>query len=233
MTSQQPEQATFTSPTSLHASRICFADLPFEIRSQIWNLTCEPRILCLHINQHVTPAPLDSDGKIQELPRTLSIGFDCSIVTSCPTKEFDEYRERLTRLAWQAQLESSGESPLISFDGSGLSKELDAGVERHAQLAAVEASGHTLSGGRVVQSPAALYICQESRALALQRSKRAFGRVTLEAPFAFFCNACYELGDTSAFDDAVIGQPKIWVDFDKDVIVVDSPDFIPMPIKNI
>jgi hypothetical protein len=153
---------------------------------------------------------------------TLSIGFDCSIVTSCPSTEFDEYRERLTRLAWQANLESSGESPLISFDDSGPSKELDAGIERRAQLAAVEASGHTLSGGLVVQSPATLYICQESRALALQRYKRVFGRVTLDAPFAFFCNACYELGDTSPWQNAVIGQPKIWVDIGRDVVVVDS-----------
>jgi hypothetical protein len=137
-------------------------------------------------------------------------------------KEFDEYRERLTRLAWQANLESSGESPLISFKDSGPSKELDTGVERRAQLAAVEVSGHTLSGGNVVQSPTTLYICQESRALALQRYKRAFGRVTLDAPLSFFCNACYELGDTSAWDNAVIGQPKIWVDFETDVIVVDS-----------
>jgi hypothetical protein len=163
MASQQPEQseqATFASLTHLHPSRLFFADLPFEIRIQIWNLTFEPRILCLHINQHVTPVPLDSDSKrIEQSSHTLSIGFDCSIVTSCPSKEFDEYRERLTRLAWQANLESSGESPLISFDDSGPSKELDAGVERRAQLAAVEASGHTLSGGHVVQSPATLYIC--------------------------------------------------------------------------
>jgi len=219
MASQQPEQATFASPTPLHPSRPSFADLPFEIRSLIWNLTCEPRILCLHINQHVTPVPLDLDGKrIANSQHTLSIGFDCSVVTSSPSKEFDEYNERLRKLVWRAQ----NESPLISFDDSGPSKELDATVERRAQLAAVEASGHTLSGGHVVQSPAALYICQESRVLAQQRYKRAFGRVTLGTSFGFFCNACYELGDTSPFEDAVIGEPKIWVDFERDVIVVDS-----------
>jgi len=47
--------------------------------------------------------------------------------------------------------------------------------------------------------------------------------VTLDAPFVFFCTANgLELGDTSAWDDAVIGQPKIWVDFERDVIIVDS-----------
>jgi hypothetical protein len=114
MASKQPEQATFASPTPLHPSRISFADLRFEIRTQIWNLTFEPRILCLHINQHAIPAPLDPDGKrIDQSSHTLSIGFDCSIVTSCPLKEFDEYRERLMRLAWQANLESSGESSYL------------------------------------------------------------------------------------------------------------------------
>jgi hypothetical protein len=182
------------------------------------------RILCLHINQHVTTAPLDEDGKkLQQSPRTLSIGFDCSIVTTSPSNEFDEYRARLTRLA---ALDSAADTLFISYNSSDAnippSKGYDECAERGAQLAAVEASGHTLAGGKIISRPTTLYICHESRALALQRYKPAFGRVQLDAKYDFFCNDCYELGDNSAWDKAIFREPKIWVDFEQDAIVVDS-----------
>jgi hypothetical protein len=90
-----------------------------------------------------------------------------------------------------------------------MSNEYDEYAERRAQLAIIEATGHTLSGGSTVPGPATLYVCQESWVLALQRYKPAFGRVQLDAPFRFFCNASYELGDISAWDKTLIGKPRI------------------------
>jgi hypothetical protein len=113
--------------------------------------------------------------------------------------KFDEYRARLTRLA---ALDSAADTLLISYNSSDAnippSNGYDECAERGAQLAAVEASGHTLSGGKIIPGPTTLYICHDSSALALQRYKPTFGRVQLDAKYDFFCNDCYELGDNSA-----------------------------------
>jgi hypothetical protein len=143
-------------------------------------------------------------------------------VTTSPSNEFDEYRDRRTRLA---SLESAADT-LISFDSSdattSLSNEFNEAADRRAQLATVEAAGHTLSGGSTIPGPASLYVCQESRVLTLQGYRPVFGRLQLDAPFKFCCNACYEPGDNSAWDKALVREPKIWVDFERDVIVVES-----------
>jgi hypothetical protein len=70
--------------------------------------------------------------------------------------------------------------------------------------------------------PVALHVCHESRALALQRYKRAFGRAILDVPYRFFCETCYEMGNNSVWGNAQMGTPRIWVDFERDIIVVDS-----------
>jgi hypothetical protein len=178
---------TSIAPPPLPPSRISFLDLPYEIRRQIWLLTFEPRILCLHINQHVTPARLDFEGmEIQESPRVISVSFDCKVPTASPSDEFDEYYNR----------------------------------RRH--LVTLRSDGDILSGGRAMPGPVALHICHESRALALQRYKRAFGRAILDVPYKFFRETRYEMGDNSVWENAQMGTPKIWVDFERDIIVVDS-----------
>jgi len=114
----------------------------------------------------------------------------------------------------------------VSFDckvpTASPSDEFDEYYNRRRHLVALRSDGDILSGGRAMPGPVALHICHESRALALQRYKRAFGRAILDVPYKFFRETRYEMGDNSVWENAQMGTPKIWVNFERDIIVVDS-----------
>ena len=96
------------------------------------------------------------------------------------SNEFDEFCDQQKWLACLKRLVK----PFLLFDQDkedlSFTKECEEYTERCAQLAAIEPAGWTLRRGKTIPGPANLYICQESRVLALQRDVLAFGNICLD-----------------------------------------------------
>jgi hypothetical protein len=76
--------------------------------------------------------------------------------------------------------------------------------------------------------PAALFVCRERRQLALQRYQPAFSSVTVGVHNAFFSPSftgrwtIRKLEDTRRWKDRKFGKKQFWVDFERDIVVVDT-----------
>jgi hypothetical protein len=90
-------------------------------------------------------------------------------------------------------------------------------------------TNHLFSTGSL-RGPAALFVCRESRQLALQRYQPAFSStssVTVEVHNAFFSPpypgpwTIRKLEDTRRWNDRKLGK-SIWVNFEQDIVVVDT-----------
>ncbi|KAF4617082.1 hypothetical protein G7Y89_g15067 [Cudoniella acicularis] len=75
---------------------LTFSDLPTEIREQIWNLSFEPRILCLHAHEHHISVSPTADN--WDPPSLAAMSFTCSVASATsshpamsPVQVFKDY----------------------------------------------------------------------------------------------------------------------------------------------
>ncbi|KAF8852449.1 hypothetical protein BDZ45DRAFT_110758 [Acephala macrosclerotiorum] len=159
-----------------HAS---FSNLPPEIRQEIWRLSFEPRVLCLHIHAR----ELDYNSR-----KNLAVSFTCTVLDSRSGQTPDDiFAER------------SEATPQVPKD----TREINS-----------KSLGPTSLG------PVHLYICWESRAVALRRYELAFteaedleqGKQRLRS------RQDVALKD---WDSRNSWQKGIWVDFERDIVLLD------------
>jgi hypothetical protein len=165
-----------------------FSSLPTEIRQYIWGLTFEPRILCIHINRRIAPKYRGKNGRGQQIDddtrKTLAISFTCT-----------------------ALIPSSGEK--VTPDDV-----FETRAEAIPQMTreVVKKMGIT-SPGPTSLGPAQLYVCSESRAVAMKRYQLAFNGVDIDLKPGDVREDWYQ---------RKLEQRGIWVDFDNDIIFVDE-----------
>jgi hypothetical protein len=124
-----------------------FSDLPAEIRQYIWDLSFEPRTLCLHVKEHTAPRDPERANEPNFLD-TVAVTFTCTVLSAAspkiPNEIFEARAQSLPQVRW--------------------SKKMAAG------LSAVPTASTSLG-------PAQLYVCSESRSRATKRYQLAFGGV--------------------------------------------------------
>ncbi|KUJ16966.1 uncharacterized protein LY89DRAFT_718676 [Mollisia scopiformis] len=165
-----------------------FSGLPPEIRYDIWQLSFEPRLLCLHMHRLITPEPSDHSpsGLSKDSRKVIAVSFTCTALDS-----------RSERTPNDVFVEYSNISPPVSVD-----------FLRNMQ---VGPPGPTALG------PVQLYVCRESRALAMRRYELAFGGTEQD-------NENLNPRQYAALEEwhrKKLWEKKIWVDFNSDVVLVE------------
>lgn len=179
---------------------LTFSSFPVEIREIIWLESFQSRILCLHTHQRIAPPHRDVNGKeLKRFQETVAVSFTC---TALPA------------------LDSCS-------DNSRESKTPDEVFQAHSdyvQKKQKKSDMGTMALGRISLGPVQLYVCRESRALALKRYQRAFGGVYL----ILSGRLNREMWDSRGIADhqewhrRKLWEKRIWVDFEHDVIFVDT-----------
>jgi hypothetical protein len=173
-----------------------FSDLPPELRQDIWTLTFEPRILCIHMYRRIAPKCSDQNEVWEQLDdrnrMTLAVSFTCTALNPQRDENIvpnDVYQERANMLP---------QSKRFKLHDMDALKKLG-----------------TMSPGPTSLGPVALYVCSESRAVGTKRYEFAFkGK-----------NIALIQGDPDARADwhrRKLGERGIWVDFERDIVFIDS-----------
>jgi hypothetical protein len=139
---------------------------------------------------------LKENGELSDCFQSVTVSFDCTVANTYPSVEFAEQFKKHRPRTW-----------------------LDKWIARGAI--------HLFSRGSL-RGPAALFVCHESRQLALQRYQPAFSSVTVEVHNAFFSPpypgrwTIRKLEDTRRWKDRKFGKKQFWIDFERDIVVVDT-----------
>jgi hypothetical protein len=190
------------SPPSTTTSFSPFPYLPPELREQIWLSSFQPRVLCLHIDVHVEPVGWRHNCTKDPPPgtRAIWVNFECTVPFNHPAIEFDErYSERLERFERREIPFGARELP---FATNKLFSRGDPSI------------------------PAALFVCHESRQLALGKYERAFGRVVVDVDNAFLVRQdrtieIRMLEHSRLWNERSFGKKRSWVNFEQDIVVVE------------
>ena len=174
-----------------------FDSLPLELRQRIWDLTLKPRILCLHIHRRLAPLLGGPNGELLDGPmRTVAVSFTCSEFVASSTNS-----------------SHTAEGIFASFAQKVYQKHKDDGSDwRMGSL-----TGPTPLG------PVALYVCRESREIAIQRYCLAFRGTNIDLDGNN--KASWEQRspeDKAEWDRCRLSDRGIWVDFSRDIIFVDG-----------
>ena len=189
-----------------------FSSLPHEVREMIWLASFETRIVCLHIHQRIAPPYRDANGsELQGYQKTIAITFSSTVLTSSDPKDVD----------------------------CGTPPTPDEVFQRHCETVRKAAKDHSgdigTLAGRTSRGPVQLYVCHESRALALKRYQRAFAGIAVRSSFSGLLfraqlprgEPSYNLEeglqiDRQTWSRRQLWEKRIWVDFERDVILVDT-----------
>ncbi|CZR62142.1 uncharacterized protein PAC_12039 [Phialocephala subalpina] len=170
-----------------------FSSLPPEIRQEIWLLSFEPRVLCLHMHQRIAPRQSDYDPHQLDYNSriVLAVSFTCTALGSRSVQTPDDiFAER---------------SKAIPQVPTTYIKEM-----------------HTKSPGPTSLGTVQLYVCRESRAVAMRRYELAFGG-TIKKEFQRV-KQNLDPRQKVALEDwesRKLWEKRIWVDFDNDIILME------------
>jgi hypothetical protein len=177
-----------------------FSDFPAEIRQHIWDLSFEPRILCLHVKEHT--APRDPEGANEpNVLDTVAVTFTCTVLDPAsprvPNDIFEVRAQALPQIRW--------------------SKKMTAGLR-------------DIPSAPTSLGPPQLYACSESRSRAAKRYQLAFGGVDydLAAKMRFRSSKERKIANRKrkvareSWQQKKLWEKRIWVDFDNDIIVLDT-----------
>ncbi|KUJ09612.1 uncharacterized protein LY89DRAFT_274078 [Mollisia scopiformis] len=184
----EPSLASSVS-TMVPATFHPFPRLPTETRTQIWAYSFEPRVLTIRgLTSVLLIDPRNLDSGVIELP------WD---------PRDPNWRRKRTLLV----------KTFIVFEGA------------HSDLKAMESwvggsapSGHVLAKQdepivRAPMAPVALYICRESRTMALARYALGFGAIQKHS------DSPHRLGDSRWEEHGMI-EKTTWVDWERDTIMI-------------
>ncbi|KAE9373555.1 hypothetical protein N431DRAFT_231139 [Stipitochalara longipes BDJ] len=180
-----------------------FSRLPPEIREMIWMASFETRIICLHIHQRLAPPHRDVNGHdLQTYQETIAISFSCTVLTSSSSGPGDV-----------------NSNPQLTPDEV---------FQQHWKAVKRGARGNNGDMGTLAdkssRGPVQLYVCRESRALALKRYERAFSGVLMQ-PTVREINCDWEQRrqvDHQTWNRRKLWEKRIWVDFKSDIIFIDT-----------
>jgi hypothetical protein len=139
---------------------------------------------------------LKEDGALSDCFQSVTVSFDCTVASTYPSVEFSKEFKRHRPKTW-----------LDKWLGNS--------------------TNHTFSRGSS-RGPAALFVCRESRQLASRRYEPAFRSVTVEVRNAFFSSThsgtwtIRKLEHTRRWKDRKFGKKEFLVDFERDIVVVDT-----------
>jgi hypothetical protein len=188
-----------------------FPRFPPKIRQKIWQFTLKPRIICLYMYDNLPTNDIHESEDGDE-------GGEGD-------KDADE--ESMIRTL-----------PITTWFDCVVADACPSDV--YGRVHGIDQFGWTspdvVSGGST-RAPPALFICRESRTEALKRYVPAFPSVTVAMPSDFVPHEGYPLrwNECEApWEIYEVGQGRIWVDFESDVIVVDAINtFDPLGIISI
>jgi len=182
-----------------------FSNLPPEIRQYIWTLSFEPRVLCLHVQECTVPKYSDCVSNylnrgIDNPFELVAVSFTCTVLGPSNAKTPDE--------AFEARADSI---PRIGR----MTKKVVEGLR-------------TMSPDPTSLGPVQLYVCSESRAVAMKKYQLAFPGVDVDAAIDIETQDRGE--DANPRRKAARGywyqrklwEKRIWVDFNNDIILVDT-----------
>jgi len=181
-----------------------FSSLPPEIREMIWLASFETRIIHLHIHQRLAPPYRDANGsELQAYQKTIAISFNCTVLTSSDPQDIDSETPPTPDEVFQRHWEAVKE---VAEDHGGIAGDIG-----------------TLAG-RPPRGPVQLYVCRESRAVALKRYQRAFAGIPLRPNRSEVDHSLKEglQVDRQTWNRRKLWEKRIWVDFDRDVIFIDT-----------
>lgn len=185
-------------PESEFQEKASFSSLPAELRQKVWLLTLQPRVLYLHIHQRIEPQPYDEEGFIDGFRKTVSVSFTAQLakLPQMPLEAFKEYTDYVAP------------DPKVHFDSkiNRLSYKMSYNLLSDNIVATRPWSMRNSRG------PVALEVCRESREVALKRYELAFAGE----------NLALEPNDKKEWDKKGLGEKRIWVDFERDIIFVEA-----------
>jgi hypothetical protein len=167
----------------------------------IWLESFETRIICLHIHQRLAPPHRDAKGNdLQMYQELVAVSFSCTILPVADSEDGKAQRSTAP----------------------------DEVFQRHWNFVRKETRKDRgdmgILAGRVPQGPVQLYVCRESGALALKRYQRAFAGVAIiprGQPVRDVCEYRSQ-ADRQTWNRRELWEKRIWVDFERDVIFVDT-----------
>jgi hypothetical protein len=164
----------------MNSPRVQFSSLPYELRLQIWLLTLEPRTLHLQIHKHAAPP--------------------CHLHSECMLRNNPcRYHDGVTSPI-------PNETVLVCFTASVFTGKQQLPCLKNL----IDSLDLKCCTARPPPGPSALYICQESREVALQHYQLAFGGWAIDSD--------YYAKERQAFAEAGCLQKRIWVDLKRDTI---------------
>ncbi|CZR66479.1 uncharacterized protein PAC_16380 [Phialocephala subalpina] len=184
---------SFLSQGAQSNSPSAFETLPYEIREQIWLETLVPRLIYIHPHRRIAPPFYDpqSDEILDSKRHTISVRFNCSLhsQSATPAQAFADY----------ASFAAPNLPKVDRMDGDSLTFD---------DILAKQPLTY-----KSTDPPAALYVCQESRAIALRRGYvLAFKGVDLRL----------EAEDRKYWQKNHLGDKGVWIDFEHDLIMLDA-----------
>jgi hypothetical protein len=179
---------------------LTFSSFPVEIREMIWLESFQSRILCLHTHQRIAPPHRDINGKeLKGFQKTAAVTFTCTVLPTSDSCSDNSREPKTPDEVFQAHLD-------------------------YVQKKQKKSDMGTMALGRISLGPVQLYVCHESRALALKRYQRAFGGIYL-IPSSRLNRELWDsrgIADHQEWHRRKLWEKRIWVDFERDVIFVDT-----------
>lgn len=170
-----------------------FESLPFEIREQIWFETLVPRLIYLHPHRRLAPHDYDSecDEILDSLRPTVSVRFNYSLHTpsATPARAFADYAS-------------------FAIPNPPKNNRMNSESLKYDRVLAKQPLAY-----QSADPPAALYVCRESRSIAMRRGYTlAFKGVDRRL----------EEVDKQYWQKNTLSDKGVWIDFEHDLIMLDA-----------
>ena len=202
--------------TPTEAEPACFNSLPLEIRQEIWALTLTPRLIYLHPHQRLAPPHWDpeKDQTYDRYRYTSSVRFNHSIHSpkETPATAFREYAEfATTEYRDRVDIGRLGPSYKVTMGETAVHKGTKPFEWRKEP-----------KGGR---APPALYLCRESRELALKRGYVLAFKGWLERrvddDFYYEWHKEVRREERAFWARNKLDEKGIWINFEADMVMLD------------